>query len=199
MKRLVIAALAGLVLVGGCGAPEVPQPAYVPPAAQPGEVPEPLAVRIPKLDAESDLLTLGLDETGAMQVPPVDLPHLAGWYAGADTNEDGDETKPGQRGSAVIAGHVDGRGPDGEKGFPGVFARLHELEPGDEVFVEQEGGTELKFVVESVERFAKDALPHERIFRADDAIRLNLITCGGAFDAAAGHYTDNVVAFTKLA
>lgn len=196
---MLAALAAGLVLVGGCGAPEVPQPAYVPPAAQPGEVPEPLSIYIPRIDARSDLLTLGLDETGAMQVPPVDLPHLAGWYAGADVDRDGDETKPGQRGSAVIVGHVDGRGPNGEKGYPGIFHRLHELGPGDEVLVEQEGGTTLTFVVESVERFDKDALPHERIFRADDAARLNLVTCGGEFDAASGHYTDNIVAFTKLA
>ena len=37
-----------------------------------------------------------------------------------------------------------------------------------------------------------------RVYLADDAIRLNLITCGGAFDERTCHYVDNTVAFAKL-
>ncbi|GAA0943332.1 sortase domain-bontaining protein [Pseudonocardia zijingensis] len=193
-----LVALAAL-LVGGCSAttPGVPAPAPASPALP--VVADPVAVSIPKLGAESELIDLGLNPDGTIQVPPVEQPEIAGWYAGGKVAEDGDETKPGQRGSAVIAAHVDGLTPAGQKGQPGLFADLATLAPGDEVFVDQEGGNRLRFVVESVESFAKDEFPGERIYLADDAIRLNLVTCGGAFDEATGHYVDNVVAFTTLA
>ena len=196
MKLAIGLGALAVLLVGGCSAPapEVPVPPLTPPV-----VADPVSVSIPKLAAVSDLMYLGRDEAGALEVPPVETPEVAGWYAGDKIDEDGDETKPGQRGSAVIAAHVDGLTPTGEKGQPGLFAKLSTLVPGDEVFVEQEGGTQLRFVVESVEAFAKAELPSERIYRADDAVRLNLVTCGGAFDEASGHYVDNIVAFAKLA
>jgi hypothetical protein len=162
-------------------------------------VADPVAVSIPKLGVESNLINLGLNPDGSVQVPPVEQPEIAGWYAGEQIDKDGDETKPGQRGSAVIAAHVDGLTPTGEKGQPGLFAHLANLVPGDEVFVEQEGGNRLRFVVESLETFSKAEFPGQRVYLADDAIRLNLVTCGGAFDEKTGHYVDNIVAFARLA
>ncbi|GAA5135431.1 sortase domain-containing protein [Pseudonocardia adelaidensis] len=196
MRSLVGLGALAVLLVGGCSAPAPEAPAQPP---TPPAVANPVSISIPKLGAESDLMYLGRDATGALEVPPVEHPEVAGWFAGDDIDEDGDETKPGQRGSAVVAAHVDGRGPDGQPGFPGLFAHLSSLVPGDEVLVEQEGGTTLRFVVESVEAFEKVAFPGERVYLRDDAVRLNLVTCGGSFDEKAGHYVDNVVAFTKLA
>jgi hypothetical protein len=185
-------------MVGGCSAP-VPE-APVPPQAPPAPVvADPVSVSIPKLGVESDLIDLGLNPDGSVQVPPAEHPEIAGWYAGEKIDEDGDETKPGQRGSAVIAAHVDGLTPTGQKGQPGLFAHLSTLVPGDEVFVEQGGDNRLRFVVESVESFKKDEFPGQRVYLADDAIRLNLVTCGGAFDETTGHYVDNTVAFARLA
>jgi Sortase domain len=187
-----------VLLVGGCSspAPEAPVPPQAPPMPV---VADPASVSIPKLGVESKLIDLGLNPDGSVQVPPVEQPEIAGWYAGEKTDKDGDETKPGQRGSAVIAAHVDGLTPTGEKGQPGLFARLSTLVPGDEVIVEQEGGNRLRFVVESLETFSKAEFPGQRVYLADDGIRLNLVTCGGAFDEKTGHYVDNIVAFTKLA
>jgi Sortase domain len=187
-----------ILLVGGCSspAPEAPGPPQAPPMPV---VADPASVSIPKLGVESKLIDLGLNPDGSVQVPPVEQPEIAGWYAGEKTDKDGDETKPGQRGSAVIAAHVDGLSPTGEKGQPGLFAHLSTLVPGDEVFVEQEGGNRLRFVVESLETFSKAEFPGQRVYVADDAIRLNLVTCGGAFDEKTGHYVDNIVAFARLA
>jgi hypothetical protein len=192
-----IGALA-VLLVGGCSAP-APEAPVSPQAPPVPEVADPVSVSIPKLDVESELIDLGLNPDGSVQVPPVERPEIAGWYAGEKVDKDGDETKPGQRGSALIAAHVDGLTPTGEKGQPGLFAHLSTLVPGDEVFVEQEGGSRLRFVVESLETFSKPEFPGQRVYLADDAIRLNLVTCGGAFDEKTGHYVDNIVAFTKLA
>jgi sortase family protein len=187
-----------VLLVGGCSAP-APEAPVQPQAPPLPVVADPVSVSIPKLDVESELIDLGLNSDGSVQVPPVERPEIAGWYAGEKVDQDGDETKPGQRGSALIAAHVDGLTPTGGKGQPGLFAHLSTLVPGDEVFVEQEGGSRLRFVVESLEKFSKPEFPGQRVYLADDAIRLNLVTCGGAFDEQTGHYVDNVVAFTKLA
>lgn len=198
MKLVIGLGVLAVLLVGGCSAPT--PDVVVPPAPPVPVVADPVAVEIPKLDAVSTLMDLGRDAvTHELQVPPVETPEVAGWYAGDKVDVDGDETKPGQRGSAVIAAHVDGLTPTGEKGQPGLFAKLGTLVPGDEVFVDQDGGTKLRFVVESVESFSKASFPSERVYHADDAIRLNLVTCGGAFDEGSGHYVDNIVAFTKLA
>jgi Sortase domain len=187
-----------VLLVGGCSAPAAEAPVPPPQTPPAPVVADPVSVSIPKLGVESDLIDLGLNQDGSIQVPPVEHPETAGWYAGEKIDVDGDETKPGQRGSAVIAAHVDGLTPTGRKGQPGLFARLSTLVPGDEVFVEQGGDNRLRFVVESVESFKKDEFPGQRVYLADDAIRLNLITCGGAFDERTGHYVDNTVAFAKL-
>ncbi len=54
------------------------------------------------------------------------------------------------------------------------------------------------FAVESVQEFPKDRFPTQKVYGAVDYPALRLITCGGAFDGASGHYVDNVVAFARL-
>jgi hypothetical protein len=197
VKLLIGFGALAVLLVGGCSAP-APEPPAPPQAPPVPVVADPVSVSIPKLAAESELIDLGLNPDRSVQVPPIEQPEVAGWYAGEKVDEDGDETKPGQRGSAVIAAHVDGLTPTGEKGQPGLFAHLSTLVPGDEVFVDQAGGNRLRFVVESVESFSKTEFPGQRVYLADDGIRLNLVTCGGAFDEKTGHYVDNIVAFARL-
>ncbi|WP_051750531.1 sortase domain-containing protein [Phycicoccus jejuensis] len=104
------------------------------PAAQ-----QPVAIRIPAIGVESRLIDLGIAKDGTMQVPTD--PALAGWLTGAPA--------PGERGPAVIAGHV-----DTHEG-PAVFYRLRELEPGDAIEVERRDGTTLTFTVRRLESFAK--------------------------------------------
>ena len=103
----------------------------------------------------------------------------AGWYAQG--------TAPGASGPAVLTGHVDGGGA------PAVFARLDELRPGDTVLVDRADGTTLRFAVTRASRHPKTAFPTEAVYAATTGPELRLITCGGAFDRAAGSYLDNVV------
>ena len=51
------------------------------------------------------------------------------------------------------------------------------------------------YVVQARRRFAKDDLPWRDLFRQDVEARLLLVTCGGDFDPATRHYTDNVVVY----
>jgi hypothetical protein len=161
----------------------------------------PFTIVIPAIGVDSVLEPLGLTADRELAIPPASAPEVAGWYAGPDTVEPGDECMPGSVCSAVVVGHVNGTGPDGERGFPGVFADLAELAPGDEVLVERADGSTVRFVVESVESVDKDELPTD-IYTLTDRPRLNLVTCddaAGFGTERAGHYDRNVLVRTVLA
>jgi len=200
-----VAALVGLALVS-CGAGEPPalkdEPgggAATAPAPPPTEAPDPASVSIPKIDAESSLIPLGLTIDGELEVPDVREPLQAGWYAGQNKDEPGDEWDPGEPGPAVIAGHIDGLHSDGTKGAPGIFANLSRLAPGDQILVDREDGVQLTFTVYRVEQVSKEHFPTQEVYGATVDPELRLITCGGPFDHAQGHYTENTVVFAKEA
>ena len=178
--------LAGCLLLVGCqasgGEPQAAEPA--PPARATGAVSggRPVSIRIPAIGVDARVVAVGLGPDRSMEVPPVDL---AGWY------EPG--PRPGEAGPAVIVGHVDSR-----RG-PAVFFRLNRLRPGDRIVVGRARGGARSFVVERVERQAKQALPVARIWNPTRRPVLRLITCGGSFDRATGHYRDNVVVYANLA
>ena len=109
---------------------------------------------------------------------------MAGWYEGG--------TRPGDPGSAVILGHVD------STSGPAVFYRLRELRPGDRVEVVRAGGSRVAFTVDRVEQYPKRRFPTAEVYYPTLGPKLRLVTCGGAFDDATGHYTDNVIVFASL-
>ena len=127
----------------------------------------------------TNLITLGLARGGAMQVPSSTT--VAGWYTGSP--------RPGSIGSAIIVGHI-----DSETG-PGVFYRLSELRSGDDVFVKRADGTTAEFRVRSIQTYLKDQFPTEEVYGPTPDAELRLITCGGAFDSATGHYLSNIVVY----
>ena len=126
-------------------------------------------------------MALGLGADGTLQVPPRGFP--AGWFTGAPT--------PGELGPAIMVGHVDMKGP-------GVFFQLHNLEPGDRVVVTRADGSKPVFRVSRVDRFPKDKFPTSLVYGNLDHPGLRLITCGGSFNSATGHYDDNFVAFADF-
>jgi hypothetical protein len=199
--------LLGAVLLSGCGTEFVDEPPREPrpPVVDEIPTPDPTYISIPKIRAGSTLIPLGLtddcdySEPPCLQSPPVDQPGQAGWYAGRDPVFNGDEYQPGENGPAVIAGHVDGTGPNGQHGWPGVFRRLAELQPGDEILIERKAAPTLRFVVSAVGSFPKDRFPTEDVYLKTPTPTLRLITCGGSWDPARRHYTDNVVVWSDLA
>lgn len=201
MSRFVTLLL-GALLIGGCSAPGLTVPPDEPSGATVSSAPSspvrPSTIRIPKIGVMSTLEPLGLTEAGELAVPPVDKPEQAGWYAGADPDVDGDEVMPGSTGSAVVVAHVDGV-INGKRGQPGLFFRLHELVPGDEVEIERDDGVTLKFVVTEMQRYPKNAFDHEAVYKRNDKPRLNLVTCTGDFgNIQPGHYDENLVVYTEL-
>jgi sortase (surface protein transpeptidase) len=112
-------------------------------------------------------------------------PDIAGWYTGGP--------RPGEVGPAAIIGHVDSHTG------AGIFHRLGELRPGDDVHVRRADGTVASFLVERVEQYPKDAFPTERVYGNTDRSELRLITCGGEFDRGERSYTDNIVVYAQSA
>lgn len=142
----------------------------------------PLRVAIPSIGVDTALMDLALMPDGTLQVPPDGT--LAGWYTGAPT--------PGERGPAIIAGHVDWIGP-------AVFHDLASVVPGDTVEVTRADGSVAVFNVTEVGQYPKAAFPTEAVYGAVDFAALRVITCGGVFNRATGHYDDNIVVFAELA
>ncbi|HEU4830754.1 MAG TPA: class F sortase [Candidatus Saccharimonadales bacterium] len=101
--------------------------------------------------------------------------------------------KPGEKGSAVIAGHY-----GWVNGQASVFNDLHLLEIGDKVSVYDEKGTELTFVVRKIRKYDPHADATEVFRSTDGKVRLNLITCGGTWVDSADSYSDRLVVFTDL-
>jgi hypothetical protein len=53
----------------------------------------------------------------------------------------------------------------------------------------------ITFDVRGVERWPKAHFPTKRVFGATHDATLRLITCGGAFNQATGHYLDNTIVY----
>ena len=147
----------------------------------PARVARPVYLSIPVIGVRTRLIRLGLTAQGTLQVPA--STSVAGWYTGGP--------RPGQVGSAVIAGHID------SYLGPGVFFRLRLLRPGDRVYVRQAGGALAVFRVYAERSYPKDHFPTQRVYGPAPDPELRLITCGGTFDPAIGSYLNNVVVYAS--
>jgi hypothetical protein len=150
-------------------------------APAPFPIAPPTRLVIPAIGVDSLVVPLGRNPDGSAQVPSGTS--YTSWY---DLGP-----RPGQIGPAVILGHID------SYTGPGVFFRLRSLLPGDEIMV-QAGQRLLKFEVWKLVTYPKNHFATSAVFGPTPDSELRLITCGGPFDSAIGHYEDNVVAFAVL-
>lgn len=140
----------------------------------------PVRLKVPKINIDANVLYMGLTKAGAMDTPTnvVDV----GWYKLGPL--------PGNTGSAVIAGHIDGL-----RGEPGVFSNLDKLQAGDTLSVTDTTGQATSFVVHEVRIYDQNEQPPE-VFSSSDGAHLNLISCTGTWDAAQHHFLKRRVVFT---
>lgn len=155
-------------------------------AAAPGptmrRVPAPTGLIIPSIGVRSGLVRLGLTPSGALQVPAV--ASVAGWYSRSP--------RPGAVGAAVIVGHID------SETAPGVFFRLRLLRPGRLVYVRRADGSLAVFRVTAVRSYTKTDFPTLAVYGPTPNAQLRLITCGGEYDYATGHYLSNLIVYAAL-
>ena len=154
-----------------------------PQSAAPAPVASPVSLTIPLIGVKTNLIRLGLQSNGALQVPSTTS--VAGWYTGSP--------RPGAIGSAIIVGHIDS--PSG----PGVFYRLSELRRGDQVYVRRSDGTMVLFRVTTVQTYLKNQFPTQTVYGPTPDAELRLITCSGTFDSTTGHYLSNIVVYATEA
>src|SRR5215469_15714106 len=161
------------------GPPPAGAVAAPPRSIGPARVARPVYLSIPVIGVHTRLIRLGLTAQGTLQVPA--STSVAGWYTGGP--------RPGQVGSAVIAGHID------SYLGPGVFFRLRLLRPGDRVYVREAGGALAVFRVYAERSYPKDRFPTQKVYGPAPDPELRLITCGGTFSPAIGSYLNNVIVY----
>lgn len=146
---------------------------------------DPVRLEIPAILVDANIEAVGLTAQNAMDVPKGWM--NAGWYAKG--------FRPGEPGNAVIAGHL-----DSNTGGPAVFWSLHDLAPGDEVFVTYSSGLRLQFQVDGNQIYDYDADGPiiDTIFGPGQTADLNLITCKGSWDYGNATYSKRLVVFTTL-
>ncbi len=101
--------------------------------------------------------------------------------------------QPGERGSAVIDGHLDRPG-----GFPAVFWYLRDLHVGDEVLVKNSSGKTLRFQVTRIAFYTPQNAPIQDIFGNWSGTYLNLITCAGDWIPSQHQTNLRLVVYTTL-
>jgi len=151
------------------------------PTAEPASHAAPVRLSIPAIGVRTRLIRLGLNPDGTLEVPTEFS--VAGWYQLGP--------RPGERGAAVIVGHVD------STAGPAVFYRLGELAPGSVVHVRLADRTLVRFRVYAVREYPKTSFPTSLVYAATPEPELRLVTCGGSFDSSTGHYLDNIVVFAR--
>ncbi len=141
----------------------------------------PIRLKIPVIRVDAAFEYVGLTADGAMDVPK--SRDGAAWFQlGA---------RPGEIGTAVIAGHFgrkDGKGS--------VFDNLHKLRKGDKIYVEDDKGVTISFVVTDARRYDPEADASDVFGSNDGKAHLNLITCEGVWDKRANQYPARLVVFT---
>lgn len=148
-------------------------------------VAEPVTFSIPKLNIENATVeSVGLNNKGAMDIPKKD--ENVAWYNLG--------SKPGELGSAVIAGHFDTK-----TGSPAVFYNLNKLKNGDELKVKDKNGKEYTYIVTNTQTYELAEFPLVEVFAGPtDKSYLNLITCEGTYDKSSKLYSHRLVIYSEL-
>ncbi|HEY4036819.1 MAG TPA: class F sortase [Ktedonobacteraceae bacterium] len=140
---------------------------------------------IAKIGVDAPVEPVQVQADGSLGVPTRNQWEGVGWYQKGPI--------PGQRGSAVIDGHLDRPGAT-----PAVFWRLHEMSVGDIVTVEDASGHTLHFQVIKIESYPPNNAPTTQIFGNSSGTFLNLITCAGQWIPQQHQTSLRLVVYTTL-
>jgi LPXTG-site transpeptidase (sortase) family protein len=139
----------------------------------------PARLKIPSIGVNAHVEQVGVKDDGSMGTPTAfgDV----GWYAPG--------AKPGsEKGSAVIAGHV-----DNALTTAGVFEHLVQVKVGDYVVVEDAAGKSVIYKVISSQSYPANQAPLSQIFATDGAPQLVLITCTGNWVTSQKQFDERLV------
>jgi sortase (surface protein transpeptidase) len=146
---------------------------------------DPVRLVIPAAGINAPVEVLGVQSNGDLATPTHNPWDEVGWY---DLGP-----RPGERGSAVIDGHLDRPG-----GYPAVFWRLRDMKVGEDVQVTNTARKMLHFRVTRVAYYASGQAPLQDIFGNQGGAFLNLITCAGDWIPSQHQTTLRLVVYTSL-
>jgi sortase (surface protein transpeptidase) len=161
------------------------------PTGKRGSVASPMTYRpgghliIPSIGVNASIEPVGRLSDGNMAVPTLKPWDTVGWYQY--------NPYPGERGSAVIDGHLDRPG-----GFPAVFWNLRNLHIGDDIIFVNPGEKPLHFRVLNMQYYTPTDAPLQTIFGNRGGIFLNLITCAGQWIPTQHQTTLRLVVYSTL-
>lgn len=140
----------------------------------------PARLKIPRINIDAAVEFTGLASNGEMGVPKNN--NNVAWFELSP--------RPGERGSAVIAGHFDGK-----DGSSAVFNNLDKLRPGDKLYIEDSKGEAISFVVRESRSYKSNADALMVFSSNDGQAHLNLITCEGVWNKTVSSYSRRLVVF----
>jgi sortase (surface protein transpeptidase) len=197
-RSLYFFALIMALMLGGCGLSSTSQhalPHASSPAAHhalsptPTPIPKvkanPVRLLIPALGVNAPIEMVGVTSNGDLAAPTQHPWEDVGWYVSGP--------HPGERGSAVIDGHLDRPG-----GYPAVFWRLRNIHVGDEVQVTDAFGKSSRFHVTGIAFYPPQDAPIQEIFGNENGTYLNLITCAGDWIPSQHQTSLRLVVYTSL-
>jgi len=146
----------------------------------------PVRLIIPAIAINAPVEDVGIQQNADLATPAQNPWVDVGWYNLGP--------QPGERGSAVIDGHLDRPG-----GFPAVFWNLRDLHVGDEVLVKNSSEKTLRFQVTRIAFYVPQDAPIQDIFGNWGGTYLNLITCAGDWIPSQHQTNLRLVVYTSLA
>src|SRR5215470_16782357 len=165
-RRTLLGGLFGAAGLAALGCGRGPTGAGTPPpTATPVVAPPPRQLEIPRIGLTAPIVGVGTTAVGDLDAPAG--PHEVGWFVGGP--------RPSEPGNALLTGHL-----DFHTGELGVFWRLKELAPGDDILVDTERGT-LRFQVENSWLYERDSAPVEQILGFQIGRVITILTCEGRF------------------
>ena len=163
---LVLVALAALTVRASAAAaantPDEPPPST------------PMRLVLPSLGVDAPVAALDLRDDGTMPAP--DRADLVAWYTFS--------AAAGDEGNVVLAGHRDWQGRRG------VFVALGQLQPGDDLWLQDAVGSWHHYTVVWSARYPVDGAPVAALVGPTEHPAVTLITCGGVFDRVLGRYLE---------
>ena len=137
----------------------------------------PMRLKIPKIDVDASVEYVGLTYDGAMDIPK--NPDDVAWFELGP--------RPGENGSAVMAGHYGGKAS--------AFDNLYKLRKGDKLYIEDDKGATITFMVRENRRYDPNADASSVFSSSDGSAHLNLITCEGTWNKVSKSYSTRLVVF----
>ena len=140
---------------------------------------------IDSLSINANVLPMGVLKSGALDAPKTAWD--VGWYNAS--------ALPGSSyGALLIDGHV-----NDSLDRPGVFARIGTLKNGDILKIQRGDGVEFSYSVQLVEQKPTNQVDMNKLLTpiTEGKSGLNLITCGGTYNAQKKTYDDRILVYAQ--